>query len=66
MRKKVTNHNYDNRRTFVLQQHYFTYQRKGSSVELQLQMQNLQTQIDDLQTQINNYHSGGSDEIGTM
>ena len=60
-----TNHNYDNRRTFVLQQHYFTYQRKGASVELELQVQNLQTQIDNLQTQIYNYHSGGSD-IGTV
>ena len=62
--KKVTNHNYDNRRKFVLQQHYFTYQRKGASVELELQIQNLQSQIDDLQNQINNYHSGGSGDIG--
>jgi hypothetical protein len=51
-----TNHNYDNRRYYVTQQNYFTYQRKGSSVELQLQIQNLQSQINNLQTQINNYH----------
>ena len=61
-----TNHNYDNRRQFFIQQHYFTYQRKQANTEtIELQIQNLQSQINNLQTQINNYHSGGSGDIGT-
>jgi len=56
--KKVTNHNYDKRRTFV-QQHYFTYQRKSNTNDLELNIQYLQLQINDLQNQINNLNLGG-------
>ena len=58
--KKVTNHNYDNRRKFVLQQHYFTYIKKVNTESLELQIQFLQLQIDNLQTQINNLQLGGT------
>ena len=63
---------YDNRRTFITQQNYFTYQRKGNQ-ELQIQL--LNNIVADLQNQINNFTSGpgGGDppdknepEIGTM
>ena len=54
-----THYNYDNRRRYVLQQHYFTYQRRGSSVDLELQIQYLQQQINDMQTQIQNLTLGG-------
>lgn len=70
--KKVTNHNYDNRRKFVLQQHYFTYIKKVNTESLELQIQFLQLQIDNLQTQINNLNnssgggSGGGGEIGII
>ena len=59
----------DNRRQFVIQNHYFTYQRKGNN---ELAIQALDIVANDLQTQINNLspNSGGSDpnepEIGTM
>ena len=52
-------HNYDRRRTFITQQHYFTYQRKGGSAELELQIQFLQYQINDLATQVQNLTLGG-------
>ena len=60
--------NNDNRRQFVIQNHYFTYQRKGNH---ELQIQALNTTINDLQNQINNLSSGGGSgsgggEIGTM
>ena len=60
--------NNDNRRQFVIQNHYFTYQRKGNH---ELQIQALNTIVADLQNQINNLSpggggSGGGDEIGTM
>ena len=69
--KKVTNHNYDNRRKFALQQHYFTYIKKVNTESLELQIQFLQLQIDNLQTQINNLQlsgggSGGGGEIGII
>ena len=59
--------NNDNRRHFVLQQNYFTYQRKGNN---EFAIQALSVIVADLQTQINNINSGGSaggdpDGIGT-
>ena len=59
----------DNRRSYAIQQNYFTYQRKGNQ-ELQIQL--LNNIVADLQNQINNITSGsgGSDpnepEVGTM
>ena len=70
--KKVTNHNYDNRRKFVIQNHYFTYQRRGSSVDLEVAVQALNIIVADLQNQINNLNSnqlggdGGDGVIGVM
>ena len=65
-----TIHKYDNRGTFVIQNHFFTYQRKGNQ-ELQIQL--LNNIVAYLQNQINNITSnggGGSDpnesEVGTM
>ena len=64
-----TIHKYDNRRSYIAQQNYFTYQRKGNQ-ELQIQL--LNNIVADLQNQINNITSGsgGSDpnepEVGTM
>ena len=62
--------NNDNRRQFVIQNHYFTYQRKGNN---ELAIQALSIIVADLQTQINNSSSGGSgsgggdpDGIGTV
>ena len=61
--------NNDNRRQFIIQNHYFTYQRKGNH-ELQIQALNLI--VADLQNHINNLSSGngggGSEDpdIGTM
>ena len=60
----------DNRRQFVIQNHGFTYQRKGNN---ELAIQALSIIAADLQNQINNL-SGGSggggggdpDGIGTM
>ena len=43
----------DNRRQFVIQNHYFTYQRKGNH---ELQIQALNIIVADLQNQINNLH----------
>ena len=45
-RKVINNH-----KTFIIQQHYFTYQRKGNN---ELQIQALNAIVADLQTQINN------------
>ena len=57
----------DNRRQFALQNHYFTYQRKGNH---ELQIQALNIIVADLQNQINNLSSGagsgGGGAIGTM
>ena len=55
-----------NRRQFVIQSHYFTYQRKGKH---ELQIQALHIIVADLQNQINNLSSGGGGgggEIGIM
>ena len=49
--------NNDNRRQFVIQHHYFTYQRKGNH---ELQIQALNTIVADLQNQIHNLGSGSS------
>ena len=69
MHQRNTTNN-DNRRQFVIQNHYFTCQRKGNH-ELQIQALNLI--VADLQNQINNLSSGsgsggGGDDpnIGTM
>ena len=58
----------DNRRQFVIQNHYFTFQRKGNN---ELAIQALNIIVADLQTQINNLNSGigsggGEPVIGTM
>ena len=61
--------NNDNRRQFVIQNHYFTYQRKGNN---ELAIQALNIIVADLQNQINNLSSGSGggggdpDGIGTM
>ena len=60
--------NNDNRRNFVIQSRYFTYQRKGNH---ELQIQALSIIVADLQNQINNLSSGGGGgggggDIGTM
>ena len=55
--------NNDNRRPFVIQNHYFTYQRKGNH---ELQIQALNITVADLQNQINNLSSGGGGDIGAM
>ena len=47
--------NNDNRRQFVIQNHYFTYQRKGNN---ELAIQALNIIVADLQNQINNLSSG--------
>ena len=57
----------DNRRQFVIQNHYFTYQRKGNH-ELAIQALNLI--VADLQNQINDLSTpssggGGDPDIGT-
>ena len=53
-----TIHKYDNRRSHVLQQSHFTYQRKGNH---ELQIQALNNTVADLQNQINNFTFAGSD-----
>ena len=58
--------NNDNRRQSVIQNHYFTYQRKGNN---ELAIQALSVIVADLQTKINNLSSGGGGgdpNIGTM
>ena len=60
--------NNDNRRQFVIQNRYFTYQRKGNH-ELQIQALNLI--VADLQNQTNNLSGGsgsggGGGELGTI
>ena len=49
-RKVINNH-----KTFIIQQHYFTYQRKGNN---ELQIQALNAIVADLQAQINNLSGG--------
>ena len=53
-----TIHKYDNRRSYILQQNYFTYQRKGNQ---ELQIQALNNIVADLQNQINSFTFAGSD-----
>ena len=53
--------NNDNRRSYSIQQNYFTYQRKGNH-EWQIQASN--TIVADLQNQINNLSSGGGSGSG--
>ena len=61
--------NNDNRGQFVIQNHYFTYQRKGNN---ELAVQALHIIAADLQNQLNNLNSGSGggggdpDGIGTM
>ena len=63
------NTNNDHRRSYIIQNHYFTYQRKGNH---ELAIQALNIIVIDLQNQINNLSScnggGGSEDpdIGTM
>ena len=54
--------NNDNRRQFVIQNHYFTYQRKGNT---ELAIQTLNVIVAGLQTQINNLSSGGGSGSGS-
>ena len=56
--RKNTIHKYDNRRSFIIQNHYFTYQRKFNQ---ELQIQALSNIIADLQNQDNNFTFAGSD-----
>ena len=62
-----TIHKYDNRRTFTIQNHFFTYQRKSNQ---ELQTQALNNIAADLENQINYFTFAGSnpDEpiIGTI
>ena len=62
------NTNNDNRRSYIIQNQYFTYQRKGNTNELELVVQTLQQQVNEMQIQINNLSSGGGDPdgIGTL
>ena len=53
--------NNGNRRQFVIQNQYFTYQRKGNH---ELQIQALSVIVADLQNQINNLSTGGGDGSG--
>jgi len=59
----------DNRRSYIIQQNHFTFQRKGNN---ELAIQALNILVADLQTQINNMSSGGNGggsgdgDIGTV
>ena len=53
-----TIHKYDNRRSFIIQQNCFTYQRKGNQ---EFQVQALNNIVADLQNQINDFTFAGSD-----
>ena len=64
--------NNDNRKSYVIQQNYFTFQRRYNTSQLEL-IQFLQLHIEQMQTQINNLSSSNSgggggdpDGIGTM
>ena len=65
-----SNTNNDNRRSYIVQNQYFTYQRKSNTNELELMIQTLQQQVNEMQIQINNLGSessgGGGGDIGTM
>ena len=51
----------DNRRSYIIRNHYFTYQRKGNR---ELQIQALNIIVADLQNQINNLSGGGGSGSG--
>ena len=57
-----------NRRQFVIQNHYFTYQRNCNNNNFELMIQTLQQQVNEMQIQINNLGSdssaGNGGEIG--
>ena len=53
-----TIHKYDNRGSYIIQQNYFTYQRKGNH---ELQVQALSNIVADIQNQIGNFTFAGSD-----
>ena len=57
-----------NRRSYIIQNQHFTYQRKGSTNELELMMQTLQQQVNEMQIQTNSLSSGGGGDpdTGTM
>ena len=58
----------DNRKHIVIQNHYFTFQRKSNNDNLELMIQTLQQQVTDMQTQIDNIDNsggGGGGDIGT-
>ena len=64
-RNTTTNYN---RRSYVIQNHYFTYPRKGNH---ELQIQALNTIVADSQNQLNNLSpgagsGGGGSEIGVI
>ena len=64
--RNITNNG--NRRSFIIRQNYFTYQRKGNQ---ELQIQALSIIVSDLQDQINNITSNNSPDnndpdAGTM
>ena len=62
--------NNDNRRQFVIQNHYFTFQRQYNTNHLDLQIQFMQIQIEQMQAQINSMSSNNpppdDSGIGTM
>ena len=63
--------NNDNRRQFVIQNYYFTFQRQYDTNHLDLQIQFMQLQIEQMQAQINSMSSNNPppddpDGIGTM
>ena len=69
MFKRNTTKN-DNRRQFVTQNHYFTFQRQYDTNHLHLQIQMMQLQIEQMQAQINSMSSNNPppddpDGIGT-
>ena len=72
MYKRNTTKN-DNRRSFIIQQNHFTFQRQYNTNNLELMIQFMQLQIDQMQTQINDLSSSNNppdnndpDGIGTM
>ena len=63
--------NNDNRRQFVIQNHYFTFRRQYNTSHLDLQIQFMQLQIEQMQAQINSMSSNSPppddpDGNGTM
>ena len=54
----------DNRRSYIIQNHYFTYQRKYNTHDLELMIQSLQQQVNEMQIQIKSLGSDSSDGNG--